>query len=145
MISVNEFFVVTGISWRSLSHETGLFFGSCHSSLHKSLKSHPHRVSSLHEVIPVDFAKRLDYCKRFQGNMDGNQLDMTFFSDEAWIHLPGYLNSRNTRVCNVLNPHEFVNSPLHTVKIGVWMATFSKRSIAGAIFPPRNLEFGTLL
>ncbi|XP_014782553.1 uncharacterized protein LOC106877993 [Octopus bimaculoides] len=115
-------------SVRRLSHGTGLSVGSCHTALHKSLKLYPYRVSSLRELIPADFTKRLDYCKWFQENLDDNQLDMTLFSDEAWIHLSGYLNSQNTRIWSALNPHGFVESPLHAVKIGVWMAISRRRT-----------------
>ncbi|CAI9721860.1 Hypothetical predicted protein [Octopus vulgaris] len=100
-------------SMRGLSFESVLSVGSCHTALYKSLKLYPHRVSSLHELIPADFTKRLDYYKWFQKNMDGNQLDMTFFSDEAWIHLSGYLNSQSTRIWSALILHELVESPLH--------------------------------
>ena len=118
---------------RRLSRETGLSVGSCHYALRKSLKLYPYRMSSLHELIPTDCQKRVDYCQWFQQHMDDNALDMTFFSDEAWIHLSGYINSQNTRIWSAHNPHEFVESPLHPLKIGIWMA-MSRRRIVGLIF-----------
>ena len=71
--------------------------------------------------------------------MDDNALDMTFFSDEAWIHLSGYINSQNTRIWSAHNPHEFVESPLHPLKIGIWMA-MSRRRIVGRIFFQERLN-----
>ena len=50
-------------SVRRLSRETGLSVGSCHTALRKSLNLYPYRLSSLHELTPVDFTKRLDYCR----------------------------------------------------------------------------------
>ena len=59
-------------SVRRLSRETGLSVGSCHYALRKSLKLYPYRMSSLHELIPTDCQKRVDYCQWFQQHMDDN-------------------------------------------------------------------------
>jgi hypothetical protein len=47
-------------------------------------------------------------------------LDKCFFLDEAWFHLSGYLNKQNVRIWSAA--HEFVETPLHPQKIGVWLA-----------------------
>jgi hypothetical protein len=38
-------------------------------------------------------------------------LDYTWFSDEAWFHLSGYVNSQNTRLCASENPHALFEEP----------------------------------
>jgi hypothetical protein len=60
-------------------------------------------------------------------------LDHTFFSDEAWIHLDGYVNSQNYRIWSSENPHPTVETTLHLIKVGVWMA-MSRQRIIGPYF-----------
>lgn len=51
-------------------------------------------------------------------------------SDEAWFHLTGYVNSQNTHLWPMENPHEV---PLHPLKIGVWCG--------GLLGPLQNSEW----
>jgi hypothetical protein len=60
-------------------------------------------------------------------------LDHTFFSDEAWIHLDGYVNSQNYRIWSSENPHATVETTLHPIKVGVWVA-MSRQRISGPYF-----------
>ena len=46
-----------------------------------------------------------------------------FYSDEAWFHLNGYIDSQNMRIWSDEKPHEFIDEPLQRQKIGVWAAT----------------------
>jgi hypothetical protein len=55
------------------------------------------------------------------------------FSDEAWFHLSGYVNSQNSRFWSSENPHWFHEVPLHSQKIGCWCA-ISRKQIVGPIF-----------
>jgi hypothetical protein len=64
---------------------------------------------------------------------DDRLLDISFFSDEAWVHLSGYVNSQNYRIWSSENPHAFVETRLHPVKVGVWIAV-SRRRLIGPIF-----------
>lgn len=59
-------------------------------------------------------------------------LDLTFYSDEAWFHLSEYINFQKSRIWSTKNPHEFRETPLHPIKIGVWIA-MSRRRIIGPI------------
>ena len=34
-----------------------------------------------------------------------HRLNLSFFTDEAWFHLSGYVNSQNTRIWAAENPH----------------------------------------
>jgi hypothetical protein len=45
----------------------------------------------------------------------------------------GYINSRNSRLWSAENPHAVIESPLHSVKIGVWCA-ISRKRIVGPLF-----------
>jgi hypothetical protein len=54
-----------------------------------------------------DYNKRMTYCHWFQTFIDENPgiLDYTWFSDEAWFSLSGYVNSQITRLWGTENPH----------------------------------------
>lgn len=85
-------------------------------------------------MLPTDFEKRIQFCTWFNNNLaDDNLLDITFFSDEAWFHLSGYVNSQNYRHWSSVNPHVFIETDMHPIKIGVWCA-ISRRRIIGPIF-----------
>ena len=51
----------------------------------------------------------------------------------AYFHLSGYVNSQNYRTWSTQNPHVFVETDLHPIKIGFWVA-ISRRRIIGPIF-----------
>jgi hypothetical protein len=55
------------------------------------------------------------------------------FTDEAWFHLSGYVNSQNYRTWRAENPQNYTENPLHPQKIGVWYA-ISRRRIIGPLF-----------
>ena len=60
-------------------------------------------------------------------------LDYTWFSDEAWFHLSGYVNSQNSRIWASDNPNAIHEEPPHSEKIVVWCG-MSRRRIIGPIF-----------
>jgi hypothetical protein len=64
---------------------------------------------------------------------DNNILDKSFFSDEAWFEMSGYVNSQNMRMWSAENPHFYTQTPLHPQKIGVWLG-MSRRRLVGPIF-----------
>jgi hypothetical protein len=57
---------------------------------------------------------------------------LTFFSDEAWFHLQGYINTQNNRHWSSQNPHLTHEALLHRVKVGVWCAVNAR--IVGPVF-----------
>lgn len=95
---------------------------------------HPYKVSTVQQLLPQDFNQRLLFCQWFNDNLNNNDLlDNTFYSDEAWFHLSGYVNSQNYRIWSTVNPHVIEAAPLHPLKVGVWVA-MSRRRIIGPIF-----------
>lgn len=100
---------------------------------------HPYKLTVVHELLPTDFQKRIDYCTWFNENLNDDLLDISFFSDEAWFHLSGYVNSQNYRIWNAENPHVYRETPMHPIKIGVWIA-MSRRRIIGPIFFQDNIN-----
>jgi hypothetical protein len=58
---------------------------------------------------------------------------LALFSDEAWFHLQGYINTQNDHYWSTQNPHITHEVPLDPVKVGVWCAA-SARRIVGPVF-----------
>jgi hypothetical protein len=90
--------------------------------LPKKTKLHLYLVSIVPELLPTGLEKRVRYCLWFQLLVWGHPgiLDITWFTDEAWFHLSGYINSQNTRVWAEETPHEIHTEPLHSDVIGLW-------------------------
>jgi hypothetical protein len=119
---------------RRLAQKMDLSYGTCHKILKQDFNLHPYKITIVHELLPRDFPARIRYCQWFLNHLNNNNtLDLTFFSDESWFHLSGYGNKQNMRIWSSMNPHEFVQSPLHPQKIGVWL-TVSRRRIFGPVF-----------
>src|SRR5699024_11571821 len=111
------------ISLHKLSLQSGVPMTTCHTIVKKRLHMHLYKITTVQELSPVDFRRRMEYCNWFLNNLDDNRLlDLSFFSDEAWFHLSGYVNSQNYRIWSTENPHAFIQTPLHPQKVGVWLA-----------------------
>lgn len=112
----------------------GLSYGTAHKAVKKILHFHPYKVTVVQELLPPDYERRVQYCNWFNANLRNDDLlDLTFFSDESWFHLSGYINSQNYRVWSAENPHVFQETQLHPLKIGMWIA-ISRRRIIGPVF-----------
>ena len=55
-----------------------------------------------------------------------NQIDNILWSDEAHFHLSGELSSTFGYIWSKTNPHCFVEKPLHSPKLTVFLAFLSK-------------------
>ncbi len=129
LISANRRWLV-----RKLHRRTGMLTSSVHRTLH-DLKLYLYRLMVRQELKLGDYAKRLTYSHWF--NMfvhDGmHKMDRVFFSDEAWMHLDGYVNAQNYRLWCAKNPHKFVESGHHPQKITIWYA-ISQTRVVGPFF-----------
>ena len=123
-------------SIRKCMQVTGLSYGAVQRTMRSTLHLKPYKISCVNELQEADYEKRVAYCIWFADfiRKEGDDiLDITFFSDEAWFHLGGYVNSQNNRYWSTGNPHHMHESPLHQQKIGVWCA-MSRKRIIGPIF-----------
>jgi hypothetical protein len=120
---------------RKLSAQTSISLGSAHTAVRKVLELYPYRMQGFHELIHGDYAKRVNYCRWFKNPIRGNigVLHQVFFTDEAWFHLSGYVNSQSYRTWRTENPNKYTKTALHPQKIGVWYA-ISRRRIIGPLF-----------
>jgi hypothetical protein len=71
------------------------------------------------------------YSLVVEGEID---LQLAFFSDEAWFHLQGYVNTQNNRYWSSQYPHLTHEALLHPVQVGVWCALSARRIVAPVIF-----------
>lgn len=121
-------------SLRHLAQQTGLSRSTCHKAVRRELHYHPYKVSVVQQILPADHEKRVNFCRWFNAHQRADEiLDLSFYTDEAWFHLTGYVNSQNYRTWSAVNPHIFRETNLHPVKVGVW-AGISRRRIIGPIF-----------
>jgi hypothetical protein len=70
----------------------------------------------MHELKEPDKEKRLQYCRWFKHFIPG---DNVLYTDEAWFHLSGYVNSQNSRIRSAENPHTFHERPLDCSEVEV--------------------------
>jgi len=121
-------------SLRRLSQELGFSRSACQRAVKKA-KLHAYCISVVHGLKEPDQVKRVAYCLWFQTLLKENPgiLDYTWFSDKAWFHLTGYINSQNSRIWASENPNAIHEEPLHSEKIGVWCG-MSRQCIIGPIF-----------
>jgi hypothetical protein len=106
-----------------LSAQSGVPLSTCQKIMKKWMNLDPYEVSLVQELKPADYPRRVAYCNWFLNNMNDNRtLDLSFFSSEAWLHLSGYVNSQICRIWSTENPRVFQETPLHPIKIGIWLA-----------------------
>jgi hypothetical protein len=87
-------------------------------------------VSVEHEIKPLDFPKRVDYCQWFLKHLNYNDiLDKTFLGDESWFHL----KVRTEMQQNIVAQHRRVTIFLLRVEDTVFSGL--KRNITS----PRNI------
>lgn len=118
-------------SLRRLTQQVPVSYGTCRTILRKDIGLFPYKMQAYHELLPPDHNRRVLYCQWFTQHLLHNNdlLDLTFFTDEAWFHLSGYINSQTMRMWSAENPHIFRESPLHSQKVGVWIGVSRRRLI----------------
>ena len=81
---------------------------------------HPYKVTTVQHLLPQDFEARVRYCRWFLDNTYADEILTTkLFTDVANYHLSGHVNPQNYRTWSTQNPHVFVETDLHPIKIGV--------------------------
>jgi hypothetical protein len=98
------------------------------------LKCRPYKTTLFYTLQLHDSASRVHFCRWFLQSIikGGINLQFAFFSDEAWVHLQGYINMQSNHYWSSQNPH-LTHEVLHSVKVGVWYAE-SARRIVGLVF-----------
>jgi len=123
-------------SLHKLVLEEDIGLATAHKAVREILKIFPYKVTVMQELKPADCEKRICYRERFTNFIQTKTvdiLDVTFFTDEAWFHLLGYVNIQNTQLWSSEIPHALHENPLHDQKLGLWVA-ISIRHIVGLLF-----------
>jgi hypothetical protein len=120
-------------SLRVLSQEIGLSRSTCQRAAKKA-GLHAYRFRVVQELKQQDYDKRMTYCCWFQTFIDEDPgiLDYTWFSDEAWFHLSGYVNSQ-TCLWGSESPHALFEEPRQSQKVSMFCA-LSQQQIIGPMF-----------
>jgi hypothetical protein len=100
------------------------------------LQFKPYKTIVIHALQLHDPASRVHFCSWFLQCVTEDEivLQLTFFSDEAWFGLQGYINMKNNRSWNSQNPHLTHEVWLHPGKLGVWHAVRARRIAQSAFF-----------
>jgi hypothetical protein len=83
-------------SLQHITQETGVSKSSGRRET-KLLKLRSYKATIIHALHLHDSASRIHFCSWFLQSVVKGEIDLqlTFFSDEAWFHLQGYINMQN--------------------------------------------------
>jgi transposase len=117
------------LSLRKVAQIVDVSVSSVYTALHQHLFLRSYKITQVHQLLPADYEARLLFSNWLTNTVENQPdfLELCFFSDEAWIHLDGNVNSQNFRVWSADNPYEIRERPLHPQKVGVWAAMSSRR------------------
>lgn len=77
-------------SLTKLRQDIGIIYGSAQ-------KVYPYKVTVVQQLKPTDYEK-IKWYQQFTQEKEIKLLDETFFINEAWFHLSGYINMQSTRL-----------------------------------------------
>lgn len=122
-------------SLRKVSQQIDIPYASVHKITRKILQLFPYKTSVMHALKDHDYSQRMLFCDWLitVTEEDSTFLTTCFWSDEAWFHLSGYMNSQNSRCWLSENPHQFIETPLHPQKVGVWAAMSGERIFSASL------------
>jgi hypothetical protein len=85
----------------------------------KNLHLRPYKITQVQVTEEGDYGRRTHFCNWFLQTVHDDILDqkLTFFNDEAWFHLSGYINAQNNRYWSSINPRQIFEVPLHDKKM----------------------------
>jgi hypothetical protein len=103
------------------AHERGMTKSSARRAT-QLLKLRYYKRIVIHALQPHDPASWVHFCSWFLQSVVECEinLQLTFFSNAAWFHLQGYINTQNNHYWSSQNPHLIDKVLLHPVKVGVW-------------------------
>jgi hypothetical protein len=83
-------------SLKHLAQETGVSKSSARTAT-QLLKLRPYKTTVIHALQPHDSASRVYFCSWFLQSVFEGEIctQFTFFFDETWFHLQGYIHTEN--------------------------------------------------
>jgi transposase len=111
--------------------------------LKKDLKRFPYKVQLKQLLTPSNKQQRLEFANELSSRMEkkrnGLKVRSIHFSDEANFYLSGFVNSQNTRIWGLEQPHATVTKQNSKKKVMVWCAITSD-GIIGPYFFTGNVN-----
>jgi hypothetical protein len=104
-----------------LSAQCGVSLGSAHTAA-RLLKLRLYKITVVQRLANPDGGAR-SFCNWLLGFVHDGIVnpELLFFSDKAWLHLSGYVNTENHHFWSSKNPHQ-LHEHLHDIKVGAWCA-----------------------
>jgi hypothetical protein len=123
-------------SLKRLAQGTGVSKSSARRAT-QLLKLRPYKTTAIHALQSRVPASRVHFCSWFlRSVVECCEIhpQLTFFSEEAWCHLQGYINTQNNRYWSSRNPQITYKVLFHPVKVGVWCAVSARRVVIPLFF-----------
>jgi hypothetical protein len=101
------------------------------------LKLRPCKTTVIHAALqPRDPPSRVRLCSWFLQYVVEVEIDpqLTFFSNEEWFRLQGYISTQNNRYWSSQNPHLTHEVPLYPVKVSVCCTLGARRVVDHVLF-----------
>lgn len=109
------------------------------------LQLFPYQLQQVQELRPGDPQQRFNYAVDVLARsvLTQNWLESILWSDEANFSISGQVNRFNERLWCTDNPHEFIEQPLHSPHVCVWIGLNATTIIGPYFFGEMNdlLEF----
>ena len=123
------------LSLRKSSDLLNISHASVRNILKKELKWIPYKISVVHKIPPQAIQMRFKFAKEVLKLIENKELDWrkVWFTDEAHVHLEGFVNKQNMRFWGSQRPSQSIEVPLHSKKVTVW-AAISAQGIIGPFF-----------
>ncbi|GBO24761.1 hypothetical protein AVEN_74437-1 [Araneus ventricosus] len=112
-------------STRRIASETGLKPSSTQKILRNSLRMFPYKIQR-HQAIPIKAVRqKFDFANEILTMIDNEGFDVgcIWFTH---FHMNGFVNKQNWRFWGSENPHLCEEKPLHSPKVTVWIAVYSR-------------------
>ena len=120
------------LSLRKASVDVGISYYLCRDILLKDLGLKPYKYQSAHQLLPLDYEKRVFFAQWWLG-LAKSAHKWLIASDEAYFYLTESINKQNNRMWLEERPVDWIEKPLHDEKVLVWCG-ISCRKIYGPYF-----------
>ena len=99
-----------------------------------------YKLKVLHAIQQDDMDRHVEFCQWALQTIedDDNFLNTLIFSDEAIFRMNGHVNKQNCRIWGTEEPSVFVEEPLQSEKVMVWLA-LSSNGLIGPFFFVENV------
>jgi hypothetical protein len=104
--------------------------------VHKDLHYHPYKIQVAQELSEPDKVSQLQFFNEFLDLVknNGDIVNTLVMSNEAHFLVSGYVNEENCQDWAPNNPHELHQHPLHSAKVTLLCAVYSRGIIGPYLY-----------